>query len=90
MCNCSRETPSSFLEADYADHVHSSLSDSALAVGPLWSQVDFSGALPAAVATDMVIPSPVNVEGTSLAFAAETERSNYLEGGLSSWARKII
>ena len=31
----------------------------------------------------MVTPSPVNVEGTSLAFAAETERTNYLSGGLS-------
>ena len=38
--------------------------------------------LPAAVATDMVTPSPVNVEGPSLAFAAETERTNYLLGGL--------
>jgi hypothetical protein len=54
-----------------------------LAAGPAQSQVDSSGALPAAVATDMMTPSPVNVEGASLAFAAETERSNYLRGGLS-------
>jgi hypothetical protein len=53
-----------------------------LAAGSLQSQVD-SGALPAAVATDMVTPSPVNIEGTSLAFAAETERTNYLWGGVS-------
>jgi hypothetical protein len=53
-----------------------------LAAGSLQSQVD-SGALPAAVATDMVTPSPVNIEGASLAFAAETERTNYLWGGVS-------
>jgi len=53
-----------------------------LAAGPLWSQDGSSGALPAAVATDMVVPSPVNVEGASVAFAAETARSNYLEWGL--------
>ena len=55
-----------------------------LAAGPLQSQVD-SGALPAAVATDtdMVTPSPVNIEGASLAFAAETDRTNYLWGGVS-------
>lgn len=54
-----------------------------LAAGPLWSQDESSGAAPAAVATDMVTPSPVSVEGASPAFAAETERSNYLRGGLS-------
>ncbi len=55
-----------------------------LAAGPLRSQVDTSrGALPAGVATEMVTPSPVNVEGTSLAFAAENERTNYLSGGVS-------
>jgi hypothetical protein len=53
-----------------------------LAAGPLRAQVE-SGAAPAGVATDMVVPSIVNVEGVSLAFAAETERTNYLVGGLS-------
>jgi hypothetical protein len=53
-----------------------------LAAGPLLAQVE-SGALPAAVATDMVTPAPVSVEGTSLAFASEAGASNYLSGGLS-------
>lgn len=53
-----------------------------LAASPLRAQVE-SGALPAAVATDMVTPAPVSVEGTSLAFAAEAGDSNYLSGGLS-------
>jgi hypothetical protein len=53
-----------------------------LGAGPLWSQVEDSGAAPPAVSTDMVTPSPVSVEGASPAFAAETERSNYVRGGL--------
>src|ERR1700730_5053358 len=52
-----------------------------LTAGPLWSQVE-SGAAPAAE-DPMATPSPVNVEGPSLAFAAEQEHTNYLRGGLS-------
>jgi hypothetical protein len=52
-----------------------------LAAGPVWSQVD-AGAPPAAE-EPMVTPSPVNVEGPSLAFVAEQEHTNYLRGGLS-------
>jgi hypothetical protein len=71
----------------------------ALAVGPLWSQVDSPGAAPAggspfwtrvessdsepAEEPAMFIPSPVSDEGYSLAFAGETPRTNYLRGGLS-------
>src|ERR1700730_20143 len=52
-----------------------------LTAGPLWSQVE-SGAAPAAE-DPMATPSPVNVEGPSLAFVAEQEHTNYLRGGLS-------
>src|SRR5216683_3336897 len=48
---------------------------------PVWSQVE-AGAAPAAEVA-MVTPSPVNVEGPSLAFVAEQEHTNYLRGGLS-------
>jgi hypothetical protein len=47
----------------------------------IWSQVD-AGAAPAAE-EPMATPSPVNVEGPSLAFVAEQEHTNYLRGGLS-------
>jgi hypothetical protein len=52
-----------------------------LTAPPLWSQVD-AGAAPAAE-EPMVTPSPVNVEGPSLAFVADQEHTNYLRGGLS-------
>jgi hypothetical protein len=52
-----------------------------LTAPPLWSQVD-AGAAPAAE-EPMATPSPVNVEGPSLAFVAEQEHTNYLRGGLS-------
>jgi hypothetical protein len=52
-----------------------------LTAGQLWSQGD-AGAAPAAE-DPMATPSPVNVEGPSLAFAAEQEHTNYLRGGLS-------
>jgi hypothetical protein len=53
-----------------------------LTAPPLWSQVDAGAAAPAAE-EPMATPSPVNVEGPSLAFAAEQEHRNYLRGGLS-------
>jgi hypothetical protein len=52
-----------------------------LIAGRLWSQVE-SGAAPAAE-DPMATPSPVNVEGPSLAFVAEEERTNYVRGGVS-------
>lgn len=52
-----------------------------LTTGPLWAQYD-AGAAPAAE-DPMAVPSPVNVEGPSLEFVAEQERTNYLRGGLS-------
>ena len=73
MYSCSRETPLSFPEADVVQTMFIRVClILLLAAGPLRSQVEFRVLLPAAVATDMVTPSPVNVEGTSLAFAAET------------------
>lgn len=46
-----------------------------------------SGAAPAATGTiesedQMVIPAPVSIEGYSLSLGAESERANYLRGGL--------
>jgi hypothetical protein len=55
-----------------------------LGVGRMWSQVG-TGATPAAE-DPMVTPSLVNVEGQSLAFAAEQEHRNYLRGGVSVYS----
>lgn len=54
---------------------------------PMWGQGESSGAQPAATGimeTDdrMVTPTPVSTEGYSLAFAAETPRTNYMLGEL--------
>lgn len=53
------------------------------AAGPLWSHVDSSGAETAEEEPPMLTPSPVSDESSSLAFAAETPRTNYLRGGVS-------
>jgi hypothetical protein len=50
---------------------------------PVWSQADSSEAQPPADDAAMVAPAPISNEGYSLAFAAETPRSNYLRAGLN-------
>jgi hypothetical protein len=55
---------------------------------PLWTQVESSGAQPAATGTidmddRMVTPTPVGVDGYSLDFDSEASRSNYLRGGVT-------
>ena len=54
---------------------------------PVWTQDGSSGAEPAATGiseTDehMVVPTPVGTEGYSMAFAAETPRTNFVRGNM--------
>jgi hypothetical protein len=56
----------------------------ALAGAPAWPQVEPASSQSAEASTEdrMVAPAPVSGEGYSLAFAAETPRTNYLSVGL--------
>jgi hypothetical protein len=54
-----------------------------LAAIPLWSQVESSGAAPAGEDAPMFTPAPLSEEGSSLAFASETPRTNYVRGGVN-------
>jgi hypothetical protein len=53
-----------------------------IAVPSVWAQQETPPATSEAGDVRMMVPDPVNVEGSSTAVGAELERSNYLRGGL--------